>query len=80
MFQTELVIPCYLIHLFLNVVILFVDWELINALHEQILTVVIVNKLFWVEIFQISFSFILLCFKVCLRIQRKIKIQVVYKH
>ena len=62
-FSTELVIPCFYIQIFLIVVNLLVDWELIPYMNKLLLFCSF--NLLWVEIFSTSLIFNLLCFKVC---------------
>ena len=62
-FSTELVIPCFYIQIFLIVVNLLVDWELIPYMNKFLLFCSF--NLLWVESFPTSLIFNLLCFKVC---------------
>ena len=62
-FSTELVIPCFYIQIFLIVVNLLVDWELIPYMNKFLLFCSC--NLLWVENFPTSLIFNLLCFKVC---------------
>ena len=62
-FSTELVISCFYIQIFLIVLNLLVDWELIPNMNKFLLFCSF--NLLWVEIFPTSLIFNLLCFKVC---------------
>ena len=62
-FSTQLVIPCFYTQIFLIVVNLLVDWELIPYMNKFLLFCSF--NLLWVEIFPTSLIFNLLCFKVC---------------
>ena len=62
-FSTQLVIPCFYIQIFLIVVNLLVDWELIPYMNKFLLFCSC--NLLWVEIFPTCLIFNLLCFKVC---------------
>ena len=62
-FSTQLVIPCFYTQIFLIVVNLLVDWELIPYMNKFLLFCSC--NLLWVEIFPTCLIFNLLCFKVC---------------